>query len=304
MDLPSEDSLRWIVQTYARLRAAHGEVIGQPTLVQPTGEFFPDEFQRDAASVGRLLRRTMSYTPLAEDLGVEIAFLEPEGDRAGGCGSSACAPAGGTAVQRGVEEHDDHYRVFVAVADVGAPEVLTASLARTVGALVLAEAGAEHGEIAGSEAELAAVACGLGVLIASGAAVWAKGCGGLRVAQATVLSVEEATVALALFTAIHGVKPSAAGAKLGATQREAFDHAFAWTESNPALVTALRDQPELLEAGLFQLEPVRGLLGRWLHKRQLDNEGPPGARAEPVSDDRRRRLAEARALVDEVMGGE
>ena len=33
MDLPSEDVLRDIVKTYARLRAEHGEAIGAPPLV-------------------------------------------------------------------------------------------------------------------------------------------------------------------------------------------------------------------------------------------------------------------------------
>jgi hypothetical protein len=121
-----------------------------------------------------------------------------------------------------------------------------------------------------------------------------------------VLSVEEASVALALFCAVHGVKPSAARAHLGATQREAFDHATAWTESNPYVVESLRDRPAVLEGGLFTLEPVRGLLGRWLHKRKLDRElrSPDAAPASPapISDDKRRRLEEARALVDEVLG--
>jgi hypothetical protein len=307
MDLPNEDALRWIVRTYARLRAAHGEALGTPTLVQPTGEFFPDPFHRDPPSVERLLRRTMSYSPLAEDLGVEIAFLAPEGDdHSGGCGSAACGTSGGASAHPAVEELDDHYRVFVAVTDVGNPDVLTASLARTVGALVLHEAGEDADDAAGPAAEIAAVACGLGVLVANGAAVWAKSCGGLRMAQATVLSAPEAAVALALFAAVHGVKTGAAQAKLGATQREAFDHAVAWTESNPALVEALRDRPEVLEAGLFQIEPVRGLLGRWLHKRNVDKElrAPSSAPAAPLSEDKRRRLEEARALVEEVMGGE
>jgi len=307
MDLPTEDALRWIVRTYARLRAAHGETLGTPALVQPTGEFFPDPFQRDAPSVARLLRRMMSYAPLAEDLGVELAFLAPEGDdHAGGCGSAACGTSGGGSAHPTVEELDDHYRVFVAVTDIGNADVLTASLARAVGALVLLEAGEEADDATGPEAEIAAVACGLGVLIASGAAVWAKSCGGLRMAQATVMSAPEAAVALALFGAVHDVKASSAQSKLGATQREAFDLAMAWTESNPALVEALRDRPEVLEAGLFQIEPVRGLLGRWLHKRNVDKElrAPAAAASAPLSDEKRRRLEEARALVDEVMGGE
>ena len=304
MDLPVDRALRWIVGTYARLLTEHGAVLRASVLVQPTGEYFPDEFLADAPSVLRLLRRTMSYAPLAEDLGVELAFLAPEGDHAGGCGSLACGSGGGGGAQFAtVAELEDGYRIFVAANDVGNPDVLAASLARATGALVLHEAGEDDAEDA-AVAEIAAIACGLGLLVASGASVWAKGCGGLRMAQATVLSVEEATVALALFCAVHGVKPSAARAHLGATQREAFDLAMAWTESNPYVVESLRDRPAVLEGGLFTLEPVRGLLGRWLHKRKLDRElrSPDAAPAAPVSDDKRRRLEEARALVDEVLG--
>jgi hypothetical protein len=304
MDLPVDRALRFIVGTYARLLAEHGAVLRASALVQPTGEYFPDEFVADAPSVLRLLRRTMSYAPLAEDLGVELAFLAAEGDHAGGCGSLACGSGGGGGQLATVAELEDGYRIFIAANDVGNPDVLAASLARATGALVLHEAGEDDADDA-AVAEIAAIACGLGVLVASGSSVWAKSCGGLRVAQATVLSVEEATVALALFCAVHGVKPSMARAHLGATQREAFDLAMAWTESNPYVVESLRDRPAVLEGGLYTLEPVRGLLGRWLHKRKLDRElhSPDAApAAAPVSDDKRRRLEEARALVDEVLG--
>jgi hypothetical protein len=304
MDLPTDDALRWIVRTYARLRARHGEAFAAPALVQPTGEFFPDEFRLDATSVERLLRRLLGYSPVADDVGLELAFVAPSEDHAGGgCGSAACGPAGSTAARLGVQEVDDGYRVFVAASDVSNPDLLTTSLARAVGALVLHEAGEE---VDPGEDEIAAVACGFGVLLANGASVWAKSCGGLRMAQATALPVEEITVALALFAAVHGAKASEARAHLGATQREAFDLAEAWVESNPMLLETLRDRPELLEKGHFDLEPVRGLLGRWLHKRKLDRElrAPPAASSQPLSDDKRRRLEEARALVDEVMGGE
>jgi len=301
MDQPSDQVLRWIVRTYARLRAAHGEAIGAPALVQPTGQFFPDEFRRDAASVERLLRRMIGYSPVSDDLGVELAFAEAPADHSGGCGSAACGPSGGAGPRASVQELDDGYRVIVAATDVANPDVLTTSLARSVGALTLHEAGDDPDP---GEAELAAIACGFGVLLANGAAVWAKSCGGLRMAQATALGVEEIAVGLALFAALHGIKPSTVRSSLGATQREALDLAEAWVESNPLLVETLRDRPALLEAGVFDLEPVRGLVGRWLHRRKVAEElgSPMPASAAPVSEDRRRRLAEARALVDEVLG--
>jgi hypothetical protein len=313
MDLPADDALHWIVRSYAALRASHGDAIGAPQLVQPTADFFPDEFRRDAASVARLLHRMVTYSPLADDLPVQVAFLEPsetEGDGAGGCGSPACGSGGGSRARTStVEELENGYRVFVSVADIAHPEVLTASLARTVGALVLREGGGQVDEEGGAMSEIASVACGFGVLLANGAAVWAKSCGGLRMARATALSVEEIGVALALFLTIHRRAPSEARAHAPATQREALDHALAWAESNPLLVETLRDRPAQLERGLFDLEPVRGALGRWLHRRKLEKDmrAAPAARSvapSPQSADKRRRLAEARALVDEVLGEE
>jgi len=301
MDLPAEDALRWIVRRYAQLRAEHGEAIGTPPLVQPTGEFFPDAFRPDGPSVERLLRRMMGYAPVADDLGIELAFLAPDEDNAGGCGSRACGSARGASSRPTVEELEDGYRVFVSVTDVGNPDVLTTSLARVVGALVLHEAGEE---VDPGDEEIAAVATGFGVLLANGAAVWAKSCGGLRMAQATALPVEEVAVALALFAAVHGVRASAVREHLGATQREAFDLAAAWAESNPLLVESLRDRPAVLASGAIDLEPVRGPLGRWLHRRKLDKELQAPVAVAPISDEKRRRLEEARALVDEVLGGE
>jgi hypothetical protein len=304
MDLPSENALRWVVRSYARLRARHGEAFADPVLVQPTGAFFPDEFRLDASSVERLLRRLIGYSPVADDVGIELAFVEASHDGGGGCGSAACGPGGSPAGARPtVQELDDGYRVFVAATDVPNPDLLTTSLARSVGALTLLEAGEE---IDPGDEEIAGVACGFGVLLAGGASVWAKSCGGLRMAQATTLPVEELTVALALFVAIHDAKPSDARAHLGATQREAFDLAVAWVESNPLLLENLRDRPALLEGGAFEIEPIRGLVGRWFHKRKLDKElhAPAPVSRAPISDDKRRRLEEARALVDEVLGGE
>jgi hypothetical protein len=306
MDLPDVETLRSLVASYAALCAAHGGAFADPPLVQPTGEFFPDEFRPDPPSVVRLLRRMMGYAPIADDLGVEIVFFEAEQQGGGGgCGSIACGEGGGAATRAvPVQEVDDGYRVFVCASDVGHSDLLTTSLARSVGGLVLHEAGADVDAVT---SEIAAAACGFGVLLANGAAVWGKSCGGLRMASATVCSIEEATTLLALFVAVHGRKAAAARAHLGATQREAFDLAQAWVESNPLLVESLRDRPEVLEGGSFAIEPVRGLVGRWLHKRKLDKELSAPATAPPPSTrtpEQQRRFLEAKALVDEVMGEE
>ncbi len=301
MDLPSDDVLRHIVGGFAHLRAAHGGAIGTPLLIQPTVDFFPDAFRGDAPSVERLLRRMVEHSPLAEEVGIELAFLMPEERVGAGCGSAVCG-TDGRSEGRDVNVHESEggYRVLVSSADVSQPDILATSLARSIGALVLHEAG----ERVGAEvSEIAAVVCGFGVLLANGASVWAKACSGLRMAQATVLSVEEITVALALFAAVHECKGSQARKHLGATQRVAFDVAQDWVDSNPMLVESLRDRPESLESGMFHLEPVRGLLGQWLHRRGLERalRARPKEAAPSMSEDRRRRVAEVSALLDEVV---
>jgi hypothetical protein len=312
MDLPHEDELRWIVHTYARVRARCGDALASPPLVLPTGEFFPDDFRFDGPSVEQLLRRMIHHSPVSDELGVELGFVAPDGEGAGGCGSLGCGTGGGAHSSKKmlppVQELEDGYRVLLSAEDVGSPDMLTTSLARSVGALVLYESGDDMGPDTAAIAaasEIAAVACGFGVLLANGAAVWAKSCGGLRMRQATVLPVEQVTVSLALFAAVHATKRSTVRAPLGATQREALDLAEAWVGSNPLLVESLRDRPETLEAGTFDVEPLRSALGRWWHKRRLDRDlSARPSQAPPLSEDKRRRLAEARALVDEVFGGE
>jgi hypothetical protein len=300
MDLPNDDSLRRIVKTFARLRAAHGAAIGDPALVQPTGEFFPDEFRPDVASVARLLQRMLEYAPLSNELGVEVALTVPDAGHAGGCGSAACSPGDGSnggPHELEVSELENGYRVLVSAMDVGNPDVLSTALARSVGALVLHEAGEF---VSAENSEIAAAVCGFGVLLLNGAAVWAKSCGGLRVAQATVLPVEETAVVLALFLAVHEVKSSRARKHLGATQREALEVAEDWVESNPMLVASLRDRPRLLESGALDLEPVRGVIGQWLHKRKLEQalRARPSRSVSTITAERRRRLDEVSALLE------
>ena len=99
MELPSDPSLRSIVKTFAHLRASHGAAIGAPPLVQPTAEYFPDEFRADGPSVAGLLRRMMGYAPLSSELSVELSIVMRDPDAMGGCGSGPCGMAPGSAHQ-------------------------------------------------------------------------------------------------------------------------------------------------------------------------------------------------------------
>jgi hypothetical protein len=311
MELPSEETLRWIVARYAHLRAAHGAAIGTPQLLEPTGEFFPDVFSATPEGVATLFRRTLSYAPVADDLDFELAFAAPEEkDGGGGCSSGACSPGekeGGLALGNAFELDDGGYRVVVRVTDVGNPLLLTSSLARSAGSVVLFEAGEElaDGE-QGALSEIAATAIGYGAILLSGACVYMKSCGGLRAQVGTHLDVSELSVALALFLRVHGLKPGAARAHLETTQREAFDEALRWVDSNPALVAALQAHPETLTDGIFELSEAKGILGRLFAKKavvapptaaELRSSRAPSTRSEAE----RARLAEMKALVEESL---
>jgi hypothetical protein len=306
----ADDAARSIVTHLAHLRAAYGDVLGDAELVLPTGEFFPDEFRLDPDGVDRLLRRMMTYAPLAEDLEVQLAFVEADGGGGGGgCGGGACGAKGDAKVAQhvGAVETHDGYAVLVNVADTGNPKLLTASLARAVGRLVLFCAEEEvDPRDEGAAAELTAVACGLGPVLLGGASVYTKGCGGMRRHQATFLGVDELALATALFVRARGARPGAVKKHLEPTQAEAFDAALAWVDSQPKLVRALAESPETLEDGVFSFEEKKGFLARLLAGRR-DEDGAEldaEARAAPRrtrTPEEERRIAETKALVDEAL---
>lgn len=309
MDLPHDDALRWLVTEYARLRHAHGEIIGTPELIEPTGRHFPDAFQPDGQSVARLLTRMMSYAPLSEDIDVGLRFLEEEGEGGGGgCGSGSCGTGAAPALKDRVIAAGDAYIVEMPASDVAHPALLTTTLARSVGTIVLTEAEDDVDPADRSAvSEVAASVCGFGVLLTSGAHVYGKSCGGVRMHQHTHLTVSEHAVLLAIFCALHGLKASSARAHLDPTQREAFAEAQAWVDSNPALVKELESRPEILADGVFEISPVKGLLGRFFARPARD-AGPEAlavaipAKRKVRTEEEERRLAEAKALVEQALG--
>ncbi len=307
----SEDAIRSIVAHLAHLRAEYGEVLEKPDLVEPNGEYFPDEFALEPKAIERLMRRMMTYAPLASDLDVQLGFVEP-GDEAkagGGCGSGACAPGekSKSVIMSGAVETDDGYGVVLATADVGEPKILTASLARAMGRLVLFEADEEvDPRDEGALSELTAVACGLGVILLNGASVYKKGCGGVRQHQGTFLGVQELGLACALFVRATDGKPGAVRRHLAVTQREAFDLALDWVDGQPKLVRALTKDPSSLADGIFTIEEKKGLLSRLLTRKRDDDmpdaASPISVKPKERSEEERRRIAETRALVEEALG--
>lgn len=300
----SEDQIRGIVAHLAHLRAAYGEAFADPDLVEPNGDYFPDEFKLDPESVERLLRRMLGYAPLSEDLAIGLGFIEPDGEvKGGGCGSGACGTGGLKEVARGgAIETDEGYAALVHVQDVGEPAILTTALARAAGRIVLFEADEEvDARDEGALSELTALASGLGLLLLNGACVYKKGCGGMKRHQATYLGLEEIALGVALFVRATKKKPGVVRRHLEVTQKEAFDAALNWVDGQPSLVAALADRPETLEDGVFPFEAKKGILSRLFARKSDDEPGAIQVRPRERSEEERRRLAEAKALVDEAL---
>lgn len=309
----SADAIASIVAHLAHVRAEYGDVLGDPDLVEPNGAYFPDEFKLEPAAIDRLMRRMMTYAPLAADLETRIVYVEPEGEGAGGgCGSGACGPGDKSAPKQiargGAVETDEGYAVVLVSSDVGEPKLLTAALARAMGRLVLFEAGEDvDPRVEGALSELTAVACGLGVILLNGACVYKKGCGGMRRHQGTFLGPSELALACALFVRVTDRKPGTVRRHLEVTQREAFDVALDWVDGQPKLVRALTNDPSTLADGVFTLEEKKGLFSRLLsRRRERDDDALPIAMptSRPVrerSAEELRRIAETKALVEEAL---
>jgi len=315
VDLPGEESLRWIVSRYAALRVGHASGIGEPALVQPTAEDFPDEFTLSAEGVGGFLTRMLEYAPVAADLDVRLRVVEAaDAGGGGGCGAQACGSGSCGVEARSlgdrVIEVDEGYIVELPTTAAGHPLRLAAALARSVGTIVLLEAGeAIDAKEVGAMSEIAAAAIGLGVLLLGGSYLFGKSCGGVRVEQATHLDVMELSVAVALFARLHGHKPAHAKRHLEVTQREALGEAFAWVDSNPDVLAELCERPEALADGVFRIRPAHGILGvlirRWFgggRTAEAPDAIPAPSQRTPRSEEEQKRLDRARALVEEALG--
>jgi hypothetical protein len=123
------------------------------------------------------------------------------------------------------------------------PALVLASVARELGRIAIARHGGHRVEPEDREAdaELAAIALGLGVWIANGSYVYENACcgGGCGIDLKNLsagLSLPEACFALAVDAHRRGISPRVAARKLEATQKAAFKRSAAWVERTPALV--------------------------------------------------------------------
>jgi hypothetical protein len=295
----SDSAVRPIVERYADLVDALELAAGEPLLVLPNGEFFPDQFNGDVPSVERLAARIQGYAGL-ESVSVDVGVsgeltLGESGCGTGGCGSGACATPAVEISEPRLRRTESGYAIRVPAVEVADPIVLTARLATAFGAIALLERHPDGQALVRDprEAELAAVALGFGVLLLEASYVYKKSCGGPHVTHATELGSRELAVAFALSVAREQHSMRAALAELGTTQRVLVKDAALLAEESPTLVRSLREAPARVACGNFALRDGRSWLGRLF-----------GNRSRPKSEEARMAAAlaalERGASVDEL----
>ena len=295
-------------------------------MVLPTGDFFPDHFDGDEASVRQLARRMQAHAGI-EDIPVEVRVVAMEGASSGGsCSTGACAaPVASSASELPrLMDTGEGWVLHVFQPELGHPVVLTTVLGRALAHVFLYETLDEGQSIeapADVTADLAAVALGLGALLLQGSYIYSKSCGGPSVARATRLGPDELAVAVALFAAVGGHSVRKLTRELDATQQAAFGEAWSWAGANGKLVEALRRDAAAVADGRFDLEEARPWLLRVLGKRKRGDaaalgelpddvsveqlemmvaSAPALRRAQPKAPDPRR--DELKALVEEALG--
>lgn len=319
MTLPwSDEQARWVFRRSATLTSRGAEPLG--ALVLPNAAFFPDVFDGSPKSVATLFARMKEHAGL-ESLETELSLVDPEEGSVTSCSTGGCSSPGlGVAKIKRIEERrDGSYALQLATSEVKNPTVLTTMMARTLGALFLAEM--NLGQLFAkteidAAADLAAVHLGLGVLVMNGAAVELKGCSGMKIHSATSLSAGEAALALALHNELGRVVRKVDENErnvlkhLGNAAGDAYRAALGYVEANVDVVESIAKSPEAVEADLFTLRASKGWLSRALglgRKKtddlaELERSVAETAKTrKPVDAKKAARMAEIRALVDDTL---
>jgi hypothetical protein len=271
MEFPDAEVRRALVASYASVITTL-ELDEPRPIVLPNGEFFPDLFVGDEASVQRLLDRLLEHAGLA-DMAVTVRFWgEAEADAS--CGTGACGSCGPSAVPEEPESVErlvdagDSWQVNVLPGEASQPVALSSALCRAVALAVLREADAPPTHLQLDLAvDLTAVALGYGVLLLEGSHMYRKSCGGPAIGRSTALGPSELALVLALTAAVNEQPTRALNKYLSATQREAFAEAKVWVDSNSVVVQALSRDPERIARGEFELRESASWLGRVLKSK-------------------------------------
>jgi len=319
MELPNSKIRHGLVTAYAEVVASLDLLSTERALVLPNGEFFPDVFTADEASVQRMLDRLLEHAGLA-DMAFVVRFWGS--DSAASCGTGACGSCGPTQADPESESVErlldagEYWQVNILPSEVGSPVALGSALCHAIALAVLREADAPPQRLQLDLAiDLTAIALGYGVLLLEGSHIYRKSCGGPSIARATALGPTEVALVLALSAAVCEQPLRKVAKHLSATQREAFAEAAVWADSNPSLVQAVRLDPERVARGEFQLREPSSRLSRWLGTKlrrapsvesattieeleaALSAEGTPRAALKPHDP----KLDEIRRIVDEAL---
>lgn len=280
METLDDDAVRALAKRYAAVVDELELEAGEPLLVLPNAEFFPDRFTGDEASLGLLAARIQGYAGL-EDVRIDTRLsgaASPKADGGscgtGGCGSGACAtgPETTESAEPRLARTADGYVVNVPASELGHSIVLTARLATAFGAIALAERREEGDAGDPGDAELSAVALGFGVLLLEASYLYAKSCGGPSVQCATSVGLDELSVVFALSAAREKHDLGDALAELGTTQRALVKSAWAVVSESPGLVELLRTSPLRAARGDFRLRDGRSLLSRLFQRTRPKTE--------------------------------
>lgn len=284
-----------LAQRYAELVEELRLAPGEPLLVLPNGDFFPDLFRGDEASLERLVARLSGYAGLEEtELAVRLRGASLEDCSTGSCGTGACGDAG-SAKDDGplrLVREEQGFVLEVPGALLRDPIVLTSRLAVAVASLVFLERGAfgADANLTPELAEATAVALGFGVLLLEASYLYRKSCGGPQVGRATALDHGSLSILFCLFLAREGLSPGAAKKELGTTQRASVSEAWELVQQSPALVAGLRDDPKRIAAGRFSVGDGGSFLSRFFER----------LKPRPRAEDAALAALERGASVDEV----
>ena len=220
---------------------------------------------------------------------------EANAPSAGGCCGGGCGmpEAPDPDIPRLIDLGDE-WRLQVPSLELSHPVVLTTNLARALGHIFLMETQQSDRPIAEPvevTADIAASLLGFGPLLLCGSHIYQKSCGGPRIGRVTALGCSELALITALFMARNGHDGSGLPRVLEATQRDAVTQFRRWVRARPALIDALRQNPEKLARGEIDLSEARtSVWRRWFGL---------GARDEKIQDDETAELDELeRALLN------
>jgi hypothetical protein len=266
MELPNSEVRQGLVAAYAEVVAQLDLLSAGRALVLPNGEFFPDVFTGDEASVQQMLDRLLEHAGLS-DMALTARFW---GESAASCGTGACGSCGPAQPEPDSERVErlvdagEHWQVNILPTEVASPVALGSALCQAVALAVLREADTQPRIPLNLAVDLTAIGLGYGVLLLEGSHIYRKSCGGPSIARTTALGPTEVALVLALSAAVSEHPLRKVAKHLSATQQEAFAEATAWADSNANLVQSLRSDPARIARGEFQLKEPSSWLGRWL----------------------------------------